>query len=291
MHTVSAERGRMRNAFSSIARVLVASGCLALVAHVAPALASSAPIHVTDNVNLRSGPSTSSARVGGIYRGASPDFHCWTQGQTINGLDVWFNVTYNGGTGFYASYYDDSHYTTDSQITSKYRIPMCGSQPTSPQGTTASPQRPGVDRMAQNVGRWGAAHNGAIWASAIEHRELALVGADWRARGDGPYGEWAGDCYRFAFLAWYANGVRPMLAATAQAAATAYQRAGKMHAGVPPAGAMVFYAYGSLGHVGISIGNGHVISTHGLDYSYRSISPRPYNQMGLSYIGWVDPRS
>jgi hypothetical protein len=36
------------------------------------ALAVSAPIHITQDVNLRAGTNSSTARVGGIYAGASP---------------------------------------------------------------------------------------------------------------------------------------------------------------------------------------------------------------------------
>jgi uncharacterized protein YraI len=109
--------------FSSIAIVAVSASS---------AMAINAPIHVTDDVNLRAGTNTGTARVGGLYRGTSPSFNCWAQGQNISGVDVWFNVTYNGVTGFYASYYDDSHYATDADITSEYGIPQCGTQQPTP---------------------------------------------------------------------------------------------------------------------------------------------------------------
>jgi uncharacterized protein YraI len=314
----------MRRAISTALVALVATGA-AIATVAADASAMGAPIQITQNVNMRSGPGSSFSRVGGIYTGQSPDFICWSVGENINGVNVWFDVNANGATGYYASYYDNSSYASDALITSKYGIPQCGTQsatqtptvnpqpPTvnpqgstvNPQGSTVNPQAPtsasstgpastpapSVDQTAANVVRWASAHSGAVFATTAEHRLLARVGADWGSRGDGPYGEWAGDCYRFAFLAWYANGVRPSQAPTAQAAESAYHRAGRVHGGVPPAGAMVFYAYGSLGHVGISLGNGQVMSTHGLDYSYKPISARPYNAMGLPYLGWVDPRS
>jgi uncharacterized protein YraI len=81
----------------------------------------SAPIQITQNVNMRSGHGTSFARVGGIYAGQSPDFTCWTTGENINGVSVWFDVVANGATGDQASYYDNSSYATDGLITAAGR--------------------------------------------------------------------------------------------------------------------------------------------------------------------------
>jgi hypothetical protein len=89
-----------------------------------------APIHTTANVNLRNAPNTSGTVLTVIPQGVSPDYNCWTQGQNIGGVDAWFNVNYNGHTGYYTSYYDDSSFSTDSQITSKYGIPQCGASGT-----------------------------------------------------------------------------------------------------------------------------------------------------------------
>jgi hypothetical protein len=61
--------------------------------------------------------------------GASPDFHCFVWGQNINGVPIWFNVTYNGVTGYYASFYDDSSYHSNEELTAKYGVPLCGSAP------------------------------------------------------------------------------------------------------------------------------------------------------------------
>src|SRR4051794_19874114 len=87
------------------------------------ASAMTAPIRVTQDVNMRGGPGVGYARVGGVYRSTSPDFTCWTQGQNIGGVDVWFLVNNRGAQGYYASYFDDSTYSSDAQITSKYGIP------------------------------------------------------------------------------------------------------------------------------------------------------------------------
>jgi uncharacterized protein YraI/surface antigen len=115
---------------------VVGASALALVGATAvPAGAISAPIKTTAAVNMRTGPSTSYSIVAVIPAGVSPSFNCWKQGQNVNGVDVWFNVTYGGHTGYYASYYDNSSYTTDSQITSKYHVPQCGTTPPPPTGS------------------------------------------------------------------------------------------------------------------------------------------------------------
>lgn len=99
----------------------------------AQALAISAPIQITntggEGVYIRSEPNTSSTRLGWMPEGASPDYNCFAYGQNINGVPVWFNVTYNGITGYYASYYDNSSYHSNAELTAKYGVPQCGSAP------------------------------------------------------------------------------------------------------------------------------------------------------------------
>ena len=97
---------------------------------VASAAAIPAPIHIHgtggDGVYIRPTPDTSQPAAGLDAGGASPDYNCFQYGQNINGVPIWFNVNYNGVTGFYASYYDDSSYHSDAELTSKYGIPKCG---------------------------------------------------------------------------------------------------------------------------------------------------------------------
>jgi hypothetical protein len=67
-----------------------------------------------------------------IPEGFSPDYNCFVWGQNINGVPIWFNVNYAGATGFYASYYDDSSYHSNEELTAKYGVPLCGSAPSPP---------------------------------------------------------------------------------------------------------------------------------------------------------------
>jgi hypothetical protein len=99
----------------------------------AQALAISAPIHISgtegEGVYIRPEPNTSRPAVGWMPEGASPDYNCFAWGQSIGGVPIWFNVNHNGVTGFYASYYDDSSYRSNEELTAKYGVPMCGSAP------------------------------------------------------------------------------------------------------------------------------------------------------------------
>lgn len=124
---------------------IVSALCLALPAGAA---AISAPIHIAntggEGVFIRPDANTSRPAIGWMPEGASPDFHCFAWGQNINGVPIWFNVTYGGVTGYYASYYDDSSYHSNEELTAKYGIPLCGSappasSPTPPPPPTAAP--------------------------------------------------------------------------------------------------------------------------------------------------------
>lgn len=117
---------------------------LLALAFAADASALSAPIHIAntdgEGVFIRPDPNTSRPAIGWMPEGASPDYHCFVWGQSVNGVPIWFNVTYNGVTGFYASYYDDSSYHSNEELTAKYGVPLCGSAP--PPSPAPSPSEP-----------------------------------------------------------------------------------------------------------------------------------------------------
>jgi hypothetical protein len=70
---------------------------------------------------------------------ASPDFNCFAWGENINGVPIWFNVNYGGVTGYYASYYDDSSYHSNEELTAKYGIRLCGEVPPPPSSVPSAP--------------------------------------------------------------------------------------------------------------------------------------------------------
>jgi hypothetical protein len=106
------------------------------------AISTSIQIANTDGegVLIRTEPNASSTRLGWMPEGASPAYNCFVSGQLVEGVPVWFEVSYEGVTGFYASYYDTSSYQSNEELTAKYGVPLCGSvgpaQPSPPQGST-----------------------------------------------------------------------------------------------------------------------------------------------------------
>jgi hypothetical protein len=108
---------------------------------MAGAISANIHIHGTggQGVYLRPAPDTSQPGLRLIPEGASPDYNCFTYGQNINGVNVWFNVNWSGATGFYASYYDDSSYHSETELTSKYGIPKCGAAPPPTPSPSPSP--------------------------------------------------------------------------------------------------------------------------------------------------------
>lgn len=90
-------------------------------------------------VNIRPQANTAQPALGSIPEGASPDYNCFTYGQVIGGVPIWFSVNYNGVTGYYASYYDDSSYSSDAELTNKYGVPKCGAVAPAPPPTPPPP--------------------------------------------------------------------------------------------------------------------------------------------------------
>ena len=279
--------------------VVAALAAVAAVAAWVPA-AGADPVFPTMNdqggVYWRSAPdwNTPVAQAGnGHYPGTRISVSCWARGSAVPGSNniMWVRASVVAGPG-HGSGWINEHYVNDGAAINQAAagVPPCsGGAPAGGGGTAPAPAG---DGQAAAVANWARAHVGAVWATAAERALLARAGSNWGSPSwDGPTGEWSGDCARFAFLAWYANGVTPVRASTAKAIADRYQAAGRLHGGVPPLGAEVFYAYSNLGHVGIAVDNaGTVVSTKGLDGNRSAIRMNAYNRMGLAYRGWVDPR-
>ena len=271
---IARRRHRQWSIRLTTATCAVATG--ALVA-AAPAGAMSAPIHTTDWVNIRPGPSTSSGNpLGAIPPGVSPDFNCWAQGQNINGVDVWFNVNYNGRTGFYASYYDDSSYATDYQITPKYGIPQCGhGNPTSPPPPPPPPPSGGAT---------GAESAAIGWAQPYANAHNT---------------SYNGLCLTFVFRAWAAAGVNLRQWVNVPIGWNTYPQDiwgrfthGSTGGGTPPPGALVFFESRTgnrlYSHVALSTGGGNLISTADgvANFThYETVAQHNY----AIYLGWWLP--
>lgn len=147
----------LRKCPATLSAVISMAALIWLLAIATSALAISAPIHIAgtdgEGVFIRPDPSTANPAVGWMPEGASPDYNCFVWGQNIGGVPIWFNVNYNGKTGYYASYYDDSSYHSNEELTAKYGIPLCGSAPAAAPlpPTTASPPSSSVPPSGQSA--------------------------------------------------------------------------------------------------------------------------------------------
>lgn len=95
---------------------------------------------------------------------------------------------------------------------------------------------------------------------------------------------WSGWCETFAALV-YENRFRY---GSAIAHFNDYRARGLIRGGVPPRGAIVFWALGGNGHVAISVGGGNVIGTTGYEGERKPVSRTSYTFF-RNYVGWALP--
>ncbi len=101
----------------------------------------------------------------------------------------------------------------------------------------------------------------------------------------GTYGDWSGDCVMFTALAWWRAGQKVHAVGNAEQIGSSYS----LHGGTPPRGAAVFWHWGSLGHMAISLGNGMVVTTQGGDDD-RLITTQAWISTlsaHMAYRGWT----
>jgi hypothetical protein len=100
-------------------------------------------------------------------------------------------------------------------------------------------------------------------------------------------GRWSGWCLRFAYLAHGRSW------SVTDRAIWEWNRAvatGRGYANwSPPAGAIVYYAWGAYGHAGIHIGDGWVVSTDGSYGEAKPVRLAQIGGIGLQYLGWAWP--
>ena len=112
------------------------------------------PIHTTAAVNIRPGPGTGSgAPLATMPTRTSPTYRCWTQGKAVNGVDVWWDVTWGKVSGYYSGAYDTSRYASDSDITGEYGVPQCVMLGISARPTVTGTARVG-SRLTATDGTW-----------------------------------------------------------------------------------------------------------------------------------------
>lgn len=185
--------------------------------------------------------------------GQAATMKCWKKGSPANGTDMWFWVTGPFGEG----------YVNANVVRNQKTVGAC-------------------DAIKAFVAAEAAiARNGQVWAGTADQGLFAA--SEW---APGPVGEWAGDCPKLPYVGWRAAGVT----IPKRNAIDNYRSvSASVRPGVPPRGAVVFYDIAApYGHEAISVGNGYVVTTRGLDNSKAANAVVGYNYFG-SYLGWWSP--
>jgi surface antigen len=106
---------------------------------------------------------------------------------------------------------------------------------------------------------------------------------------------WSGWCWLFAYDAWKLRaGHTPHYSgATAQATYSLYVSHKLMlrPTSSPPRGSLVFFKYGTIGHVAISLGDGRIETTQGNIGQTLTVTHMTIAQQGLTQLGYVPPSS
>ncbi len=141
---------------------------------------------------------------------------------------------------------------------------------------------------------YGYASAAAAWA--VRHLtgagSLHAVPGD-RVRDQHVWTSWKGYCLVFAVAAYESSGVgavSPIVNTNAKDMYNKYQAAGLIHSatGAPPVGALVFYpGLTSEGHIGVSVGNGAVITARAS--ANPSVRQQGFSSFGSPYKGWAYP--
>jgi hypothetical protein len=182
---------------------------------------------------------------------------CWMKGSWATGdyaTDMWFWVTGPSGEGFVSA----------SVVRNQTAVGAC------------------TARGAFVAADAAVARYGQVYASAAD--QALFAAREW---APGPVAEWSGDCPKLPYVGWRAAGV----SVPKQNAITNYytwRNAGRIHGGVPPRGAIVFYNLTSYGHTAISLGHGYVATTRGMDFSRLPNMVLPYTYFS-GYLGWAMP--
>lgn len=103
---------------------------------------------------------------------------------------------------------------------------------------------------------------------------------------------WSGYCWLFAYDAWQLGAGRTprYSGATAQAAYGSYNSHELVQSPIssPPPGSLVFFAYGNLGHVAISLGDGWIETTQDIGTTLP-VTHMKISTQGLTQLGYVLP--
>jgi hypothetical protein len=202
-------------------------------------------------VKVRAAANTSSKHLKTLKEGTKHRIECQVEGQTVTAPNGVKSRIWNRTNGGYAS---DLFFNTPN--VNRFSMSKCGATAPAPAPTT----------KANRALQWVESKLGATYGPEIGRN-------------------WSGMCEAFAEIAY---GTRYKFG-SATLNYNAQRAAGRVRTdGTPPQGALVFYGGGNGdGHIGISQGNGYVISTQG--YNGQSLPVWKHSLRGLSnpYLGWA----
>ncbi|SDO88644.1 hypothetical protein SAMN04515671_2241 [Nakamurella panacisegetis] len=218
----------------------------------------------TAAVNVRSGPGTNAAVIGGEPAGATFTLRCqWQGGTNIGGNATWDSVQF--GNGVVGAITD---YLTTTPSWNNYAPGTLPCLPATPGPPAPSPA---VTPQMQNAANWAVGEKNSpdpTWSDYF-HRP------------------WSGLCEAFV---QQAEGFRFQFGS---ALADYYwqKNNGRIHLDpYPPVGALVFYAGGAYGHVAVSIGGGQEVGTYGFDGQRLPVRQYPVTgYLTNRYLGWSRP--
>lgn len=205
-----------------------------------------------------------SAKLATLAANTSVTMACWVDSRTPAGYSTprWFYVTAGGNQGFVKA---------ELVANQNPSSPSCldnGSQ--TRRAVAASLQATAATEIYQTYPT----------ATDKSNAKSAYGFSDWGSKVD-----WSGDCVMFTGLAWWRSGQKIHSGANAAAIARTYT----LHSGTPPRGAAAFWNWGSVGHVAISLGNGMVVTTRGLDGALQTTTHATMATVGSdkTYLGWA----
>ncbi|HXA54152.1 MAG TPA: hypothetical protein VNV37_04680 [Solirubrobacteraceae bacterium] len=255
-------------------------------------------------LNVRTAPSLGAGLVSNLRDGTAINIICQTRGDDVMGSTMWDEIE-GPVDGYLADYYT----TTPVFDNPSPGLPECSAStppptptpqpgPVSSPGPTpapvvelaptpASPNSSPTPTPPNSSPTPSAPSAALVVAAAAEQfngqREIPTQFAG--SYRIGPY--WSGYCESFVALVAY--GGRGLFR-SAYADYLSRRRAGLIHQGVPPRGAIVYWnpEHNSLGHVGISLGGGREISTYGFT---GQDAPIQVHVMPCfrDYLGWAMP--
>jgi predicted transglutaminase-like cysteine proteinase len=188
---------------------------------------------------------------------------CWVNSRpTGYGSNRWFYIISGGFQGF----------TKAELVANQVPTPWCLDNATQlRRGIAASLQATALSEINQ------------VYPTAVDKATAKNV---YGFNNWGAYSDWSGDCVMFVGLSWWRAGQKIHSGSTASVIAGTYALSTSIF---PPRGAAVFWYYGSVGHVAISLGNGKVATTQGLDGDLKPTVPMWISTENLTktYRGWV----